>query len=201
VLIANKAVPAKDLKALIAWLKANPDKASLATTGVGSATHIAGVFFQNETNTRFQLVPYRGGGAQSMQDLLGGQIDFAFTQASNALPHIRSGEVKAYAVTASTRLAVAPDLPTVDEAGLPGLYVGLWHALWVPKGTPKAFVAKLNASVVDALANSATRHRLEDLGQAIFPREQWTPEALYTFHKAEIEKWWPIIKAAGIKEE
>ena len=132
---------------------------------------------------------------------MAGQIDFMFNQTSNALPQVRAGTIKAYAVTAKTRLAVAPDIPTVDEAGLPGFYVSVWRGLWVPKGTPKEVIAKLNAAVVDALADPAVRQRLADLGQELPPREQQTPEALGAFHKAEIEKWWPIIKAANIKPE
>jgi tripartite-type tricarboxylate transporter receptor subunit TctC len=201
VIIANKNFPANNLNGLLAWLKANPGKATMGTAGVGSATHIAGIFFQNETGARFQFVPYRGGGSQAMQDLLGGRIDLLFTQASNAVPHLRSGALKAFAVTADKRLATAPDIPTVDEAGLPGLHISNWHAIWAPKGTPKDIIAKLNAAVAVALADPAVRQRLADLGQEIFPPEQQTPKALAVLHNAEIEKWWPIIKAANLKAE
>jgi tripartite-type tricarboxylate transporter receptor subunit TctC len=200
VIVARKTLPANDLKELIAWLKANPDKASAGGAGAGSANHVATVFFQKQTGTRFQSVPYRGG-AIAMQDLLAGQIDMIFDLAASAVPLARAGSVKALAVMAGSRLAAAPDIPTVDEAGLPGLHVSLWNALWAPKGTPKDIVAKLNAAMVESLADPAMRKRLIDLGQDIPPRDQQTPEALNAYHKAEIEKWWPIIKAANIKVE
>jgi tripartite-type tricarboxylate transporter receptor subunit TctC len=199
-IIARKTLPATSLKELIAWLKANPDKASAGTTGAGSPQHIGGVLFKNVTGTRFQFIPYRGG-APAMQDLVAGQIDFMIDDPTNALPQLRSGAIKAYAVAAKRRLVQAPDIPTVDEAGLPDFYYSRWHALWAPKGTPKDIIAKLNVAVVDALADSTMRARLADLAQEIYRREQQTPEALAAFQKAEIEKWWPIIKAAGIKAE
>ena len=199
-IVTKNAVPANNLSNLIAWLKANPDKASQGTAGPGSAAHVAGVFFQSITGTRFQFVPYRGA-APIMQDLLAGQIDLTFDQAANSLPQVRAGKIRAYAVTAKTRLASAPEIPTVDEAGLPGFYISVWHGLWVPKGTPNDVIAKLNAAVVEALADPAVRQRLAELGQEIPLREQQTPEALSTFHKAEIDKWWPIIKASNIKAE
>jgi tripartite-type tricarboxylate transporter receptor subunit TctC len=199
-IIARNAMPAKDLKELIAWLKANPDKALQGTAGIGSPSHVAGVYFQNRTGTRFQFVPYRGG-APAMQALLSGQMDLGFEQAANVLLHLRAGAVKAYAVTGNARLPAAPEIPSVDEAGLPGFHVSVWHGLWVPKGTPKNVIAKLNAAVVAALNDAAVRRRLAELGQDIPPSNQQTPEALAAFQKAEIEKWWPIVKAAGIKAE
>jgi tripartite-type tricarboxylate transporter receptor subunit TctC len=199
-IVAKNAIPAKDLKELIAWLKANPDKASQGTAGAGSPQHIAGIYFQKETGTRFQFVPYRGV-APAMQDLIGGQIDFMIDQATNSLPQVRAGKIKAYAVTGKSRLTAAPDIPTVDEAELPGFYVSIWQGLWVPKGTPKDIIAKLNSAVVDALASPTVRQRYADIVQEIPPREQQVPEALGALQRAEIEKWWPIIKAAGIKGE
>jgi tripartite-type tricarboxylate transporter receptor subunit TctC len=199
-IISKNALPASDLKGLIAWLKANPDKASAGTGGTGGVAHVGGVFFQKETGTRFQFVPYRGTNL-AQQDLIGGQIDLLFDQAVSALTNIRAGTIRAYAVTAKTRLASAPDIPTVDEAGLPGFYMSVWNALWVPKGTPKEVIARLNAAAMAAMADPAVRQRLSDLGLEIPSLDQQTPEALGAFHKAEVEKWWPIIKAANIKAE
>lgn len=199
-IVAKKAMPAKDLNELIAWLKTNPDKATQGTTGVGSALHVAGVFFQKETTARLPFVTYRGG-ALAMQDLVAGQIDMMIDVAANSLPQVLAGSIKAYAVTDKRRIAAAPAIPTVDEAGLPGLHVSIWFALWAPKSTPKDIVGKLNAAVVGALADSGARQRLADLGLEIAPREQQTPEALGGYHKAEIDRWWPIITAASIKAE
>ncbi len=199
-IVARKALPAKDLQELVAWLKANSAKATQGTAGHGSASHVSGVYLQSITGARFQFVPYRGAGP-AMQDLVAGQIDLMVDQAANSLPQVRAGTIKAFAVTEKTRLAAAPEIPTVDEAGVPGLHISIWHALWMPKGTPKDIIAKLNAAVVDALADPGARQRLADLGQEIPPRAQQTPQALAAYHKAEIEKWWPIIKAANIKGE
>jgi tripartite-type tricarboxylate transporter receptor subunit TctC len=199
-IVAKNAMPANDLKGFITWLKANPDKASAGTGGVGTPSHVFGFFFQNATGTRFQFVPYRGA-APALQDLVSGQIDMMVDNPTNSLPQVRSGGIKVYAVTAKNRLTAAPDIPTVDEAGLSGFYLSFWHGLWAPKGTPKDVIAKLNVAVVDALGDANVRARLADLGQEIYPREQQTPEALATYQKAETEKWWPIIKAAGIKAD
>jgi len=199
-IVARKTMPVDDLKGLIGWLRANPDKASQGTAGPGSAAHISGAYFQKITDTRFQFVPYRGA-APAMQDLIAGQIDVMFDQASNALPHVRSGAIRAFAVTANSRLASAPDIPTVDEVGLPGFYISIWRGFWAPKGTSRDIIGKLNAAVVDALADSNVRQRVSGLGQDIPPRGHQTPEALAALQRAEIEKWWPIIKAANIKVE
>jgi tripartite-type tricarboxylate transporter receptor subunit TctC len=193
-IVARKNMPAKDLRELIAWLKANPGKASQGTSGVGGTSDVAGRFFQKETGTHFQSVPYRGAAAM-MQDLLAGQIDLMIDFAANSLPQVRAGTIKAYAVTVPNRLPAAPDIPTVDEAGLPELYISAWQGIWVPKGTPKDVIGKLNMAIVAALADSSVRRQLADLGQEIYPRDQQTPEALGALQRAEIKKWWPIIKA------
>lgn len=200
VLIGRKTLPVNNSKELVAWLKANADKAVAGTGGVGSPPHIAGLFFQKMTGTHFPFVPYRGA-APAMRDLVAGQIDLMFDQASNALPQVQAGTVKAFAVTARTRLPSAPTVPTVDEADLPGLYISVWHGLWAPKAMPADIISKLNGAVVKALGDAGTREKLAGLGQEIPPAEQLTPQALGSFQKAEIEKWWPIVKAAGIKAE
>jgi len=198
--VAKKDMPANDLESLIVWLRANTDKALAGTAGVGTPPHVGGVLFQAATRTRFQFVPYRSGGFV-MQDLLAGQIDMAFLDPVTSLPQMRAGKIKVYAVMAKNRLPAASEIPTVDEAGLPGIYLTPWHAIWAPKGTPNDIISKLNAAVVEALANPVVRQSITDQGMEIPPREQQTPEALRTFHEAEIEKWWPIIKAANIKGE
>jgi len=200
VIVARATAPATDLKSFIAWIKANPDKLSEGTAGPGSPQHVGGVFFQNATQTSFQFIQYRGA-APAMQDLLAGHIDLIIDDPTSSLPHVRAGKIKAFAVTAPKRMAAAPEIPTVDEAGLPGFYFSRWHALWAPKGTPPDVVARLDAAVVAALADPTVRARLADLGQEPFPREQQTPAALGAYHRAETEKWWPIIKKAGIKTE
>ena len=198
--VARKSMPANDLKELIAWLKANPDKASQGTGGIGATSHIAGLFFQKLSGTRFALVPYRGAGP-AMQDLLSEQIDLMIDPASGTLPHARAGKIKAYAVTDDHRIAAAPEIPTAAEAGLPGFAIVNWQGFFAPKGAPAPVVEKLNAAIVETLADPAVRARLTDLGQEIFPREQQTPAALGAINKADIEKWWPIIRAAAVSSE
>jgi tripartite-type tricarboxylate transporter receptor subunit TctC len=197
---ARKTMPATNLKELVAWLKANSDKATMGTSGVGSPSHVAGVLMENLIGVKWQMVSYRSAGLAT-QDLLAGITDIQLDTPAVSLPHVQSGDLKAYAVTAKDRIAVAPDIPTTDEAGLPGFYFSFWHAMWAPKGTPKDIIAKLNAAIVAALQDPDTRKKLTDLAQVIYPPDQQTPEALHAFQKAEIEKWWPIIKAAGIKAE
>ena len=197
---ARKTMPANNLKELIAWLKANADKATMGTSGVGSPSHVAGVLMENLVGVKWQMVSYRSAGLAT-QDLLAGITDIQLDTPAVSLAHVRSGDLKAYAVTAKERIAVAPDIPTTDEAGLAGFYFSFWHAMWAPKGTPKPIIAKLNAAIVAALADPETRKKLTDLAQVIYPREQQTPEGLHDFQEAEIEKWSPIIKAAGIKAQ
>jgi tripartite-type tricarboxylate transporter receptor subunit TctC len=199
-IIGKNALPPNNAKEFIAWLKANPGKASAATIGAGSGAHICLLYFQQKTGTSFQLVPYRGG-APVMQDLVAGQIDFFCAEASQTLSFLRSGAIKAFAVMSKERWPGAPNVPTMDEVGVSGMYISFWNGLWVPKGTPGDVVAKLNSAIVDTLADPTVRQRLTDLGHVIATREEQTPEALGAFHKAEIEKWWPIIKAANIKPE
>jgi len=198
ILVSKNGLPSKDLKSLIAYARAKP--IAIATGGAGTPSHISGVYFQTLTGGAAQIIHYRGG-APASADVMAGHVDLFFDQAANALPQIRSGKVRAYAVTQSTRLSVASDIPTVDEAGMPGYYMAVWHGLWVPRGTPAPIVARLNAAMVDAAADEHARKRLTDIGQEILPRDKQTPEALGAHQKAEIEKWWPIIKSAGIKAD
>ena len=199
-IIGRSTLAARDLKELIGWLKDNEGKATAGTAGPGSGAHVAGVFFENLTGTSFSFVPYRGAGP-ALNDLMSGQIDIMFDQASNSLPQVRGGTVKAFAVTSRSRMASAPDIPTVDEAGLPGLYIAYWHGMWAPKGTPGDVITKLNAAIVVALADPTVQKRFLELGQETPPLELQTPAALKAHQTAEIEKWWPIVKAAHIKAE
>jgi tripartite-type tricarboxylate transporter receptor subunit TctC len=198
--VGKASLPANNLKELIAWLKANDGKATVGIAGVGGGGDVVGTYFQKNTGTKFQFVPYRGA-APLVQDLVAAQIDLTFGQVAGHLAQYRAGQLKAYMVMAATRWPAAPDVPTIDEAGLPGLYASFWHGLWAPKGTPKEVIAKLRAAMVEALADPTVKKRFADVGQGIWPRDKQTSEALAAHHKAEIEKWWPIIKAAGIKAE
>jgi tripartite-type tricarboxylate transporter receptor subunit TctC len=196
IIVTRKTLPANDLKELVAWLRANPDKATAGSAGAVATVSIA--FFQQKTETRLVVVPYRGA-APAAQDLMGGQIDLMFDQASNALPQIRAGAIKAFAVTAKTRMPNAPEIPTVDEAGLPGFYAALWQGIWAPKGTPAVAIARLNAAVGEALADPKVEQRLRDIGQEPFPPDQRSVAAMAAYQQAEADKWWPIIKAANLK--
>jgi tripartite-type tricarboxylate transporter receptor subunit TctC len=197
IIVSKNAVPAKTLPDLIAWLKSRPVPATAGTAGAGSGSHIAGLAFEHATGVKLQYVPYRGTGP-ALNDLVAGQIDIIVDQLSNSINQVRAGTIRGYAVTDTKRSEQAPDIPTTDEAGLPGFQMTLWSGLWVPKGTPKEIIAKLNAAAVDALGDQEVRKALENLGLQMPPANQLTPEALGAWQKAEIEKWWPIIRAAHV---
>jgi tripartite-type tricarboxylate transporter receptor subunit TctC len=199
-IVSKNAVPAKNLSELIAWLKGNFDNISQGTVGAGTMQHLCGLSIQNRIGAHWQFVPYRGG-APAMQDMLAGQIDIMCTASGSFLPAVRSGQIRAYAVTAKARMEAAPEIPTVDEAGLPGLYASVWNALWAPKGTPRSVIATLNQAAVEAGADPVLRKRLIEMGLDLPPPEQTSPEALHAYQQAEVDKWWPIVKAAGIKVE
>ena len=198
VLVAKKTIAAQDLQGYISWLKANPGKASMATVGVGSPVHLLGILMQKETGARFTLVPYRGAGP-AVQDVVAGQIDMTFANTATALPFARAGSVKALGLTSLQRIAAAPDIPTMDEAGLHGFSFSLWAALFAPRHTPTDIIAKLNAAAVNTLQDAKVRQNLEAQGFVISSGDRQTPAALAVYQQAEIEKWWPIIKAAGIQ--
>jgi tripartite-type tricarboxylate transporter receptor subunit TctC len=200
IIVSKNAVPAKSLKELLAWLKAKPSPPTAGTAGAGSGSHIAGLYFEQATGIKLQYVPYRGT-APALNDLVAGQIDIIVDQLSNSISQVRAGTIRAYAVTDSKRVESASDIPSTDEAGLPGFHMTLWSGLWVPKGTPKDVVAKLNAAAVDAMNDPAVRKKFEDLGLEMPPRDQLSPQALGSWQKAEIAKWWPMIKAANVKVE
>ena len=197
-LVSRKDLPAADLKGLIEW--ANSDKVTAGTAGVGSASHIGGLYFEQKTGAKLRFIPYRGAGP-ALQDLVAGQIDIMFDQAANSIPQVQAGKIKAFAVTAKERLKAMPDVPTVDEAGLPGLYIAVWHGLWAPKGTPKDVTTRLTAAVMEALTDPQVREKFAALGQEIPEPAQQTPQALRALHESEIKLWWPLIKSAGIKIE
>ena len=198
--MGRKDFPAKDAKELVAWFKANPGKASAGTVGPGSGAHMCMVYLANTIGSSVQYVPYRGG-APAMQDVASGAVDLACLEAGQTLSLTTSGLIKPYATLTAKRWFKAPDVPTFDEAGVPGLQFPFWHALWAPKGTPKDIIAKLNAAAGDALADANVRQRLNDVGHEIPPKDQQTPEALAAYHKAELAKWTPIIKAANVKPQ
>lgn len=200
VIISKPAVPAGNLKELIAWIHANKTKVLMGTGGIGGASQMAAVYFGDRIGVKFIYVPYRGG-APALQALFGGEFDLYVTQVSNIAAHLKGGKVRAYAVTAPKREPAIPDVPTVDEAGLPGMHTAIWHGIWLPKATPKEVVMRLNGAIVETLADPSVRQKFADLGQEIPPREQLTPQALFAHHKAEVDKWFPIIKASGIKAE
>ena len=198
IIVSKNAVPAKSLGELLAWLKARPTPATAGTAGAGSGSHIGALYFESVTGIKLQYVPYRGT-APAMTDLVAGQIDLIVDQTSNSISQVRAGAIRAYAVTDSKRVESAPDIPTTDEAGLAGFHMTLWSGLWVPKNTPKDIVAKLNAAAIDALNDPAVRKQLENLGLQMPPRDRLSPEALGSWQKAEIAKWWPMLKAGNVK--
>ena len=200
VVVSHNAVPAKDLKDLVAWIKTNPDKLQFGTGGIGGASHIAGIYFMNRVGMKTEYIAYRGG-APAMQALLAGEVNVYLTQVASAGPQTRPGKIRAYMVTSKNRQAAAPEIPTADEAGMPGLYTAVWHALWVPRGTPKDTNMKLNSALVEAMQDPLVRKRFIDLGQEIPTREGMTQQALAKHQKAEIDKWWPLMREAGIKAE
>jgi tripartite-type tricarboxylate transporter receptor subunit TctC len=198
IIVSKTAIPAKSLSELLAWLKARPTPPTAGTAGAGSGSHIAGLYFENVTGIKLQYVPYRGT-APALNDLVAGQIDLIVDQTSNSISQVRASTIRAYAVTDDKRVESAPDIPTTDEAGLPGFHMTLWSGLWVAKDTPKPIIAQLNGAAVDALNDPAVRTKLENLGLQMPPPDQLAPQALGTLQKAEIAKWWPMIKAANVK--
>jgi tripartite-type tricarboxylate transporter receptor subunit TctC len=198
IIVSKNAVPAKSLKELLTWLKAKPSPPTAGTAGAGSGSHIAGLYFENATGIKLQYVPYRGT-APALNDLVAGQIDIIIDQTSNSISQVRAGTIRAYAATDDKRVESASDIPTTDEAGLSGFHMTLWSGLWVPKGTPKDVVAKLNGAAVEAMNDPSVRKKFEDLGLQMPAPDQLSPEALGAWQKAEIAKWWPMIKAAGVK--
>jgi tripartite-type tricarboxylate transporter receptor subunit TctC len=194
-MVAKNDLPANTLGDLVTWMKANPDKINFVNQN--AAANVSGVLFENLTKQKVQFIPYRGAGP-AMTDLISGTVDLLVVQGAVALPQIRAGKIKALANLSPQRSASMSDIPTSDETGVPGLYMSGWFGFWAPKGTPKEIIAKLNAATVEALADPAIQKRFSDLGLDVAPRAQQTPEGLAAFQKVEIDKWWPIIKSAGI---
>jgi tripartite-type tricarboxylate transporter receptor subunit TctC len=198
-IVTRKNFPADTLKDFMAYVKANPDKVNMGHPGVGTGPHLVALQLATMAGSRMNYIPYRGA-APAMTDMVAGQIDLMVDQVQNSLAQIQAGTIKALAVASPTHVAQLPNIPTVDEAGAPGLHMSVWYGFWAPAGTPKAVVARLTAAVQDALADPGLRQRLTDLGMEIPPRDQQTPEALVAQQKADIEKWWPVIKAAGLRQ-
>jgi tripartite-type tricarboxylate transporter receptor subunit TctC len=200
IVVSKNTVPAKSLGELIAWLKAKPAPATAGTAGAGSGSHIAGLYFESVAGIRLEYVPYRGTGL-AMNDLVAGQIDVIIDQMSNSIAQVRAGTIRAYAVSGEARAETAPDVPSADEAGLSGFHMSLWSGLWAPKGTPKEIIAKLNRAAVEAMSDPEVRKQMENLGLQMPPSDQLTSDALGAIQKAEIAKWWPLLKAAGVRGE
>jgi tripartite-type tricarboxylate transporter receptor subunit TctC len=199
-ILGKSALPPNTADELIAWLKTRTEPVTFGTVGTGSAAQLCALYFAQKTDAHFQYVPYRGA-APAMQDLIGGQIDLSCLEASATLANVEAGKFKAFAVMGEHRWSKSPNTPTMIESGVPGLSITFWHGLWTTKGTPQAVVDRLDTAVVNALADPAVRQRLEGLGQVIFPRDQQNPAALLAYHKTELDKWWPVIKAAGIRAD
>jgi tripartite-type tricarboxylate transporter receptor subunit TctC len=199
-IVTPNSVPATTLKELIGWIRQNSATVTQGTVGVGTAQHMCGLSMQKAIGASWQLVPYRGG-APAMQDLLSGQFNLMCTASGSFLPLVRGKQIRAYAITTPARAESAPEIPTTDEAGLPGLHLAVWNALFAPKGTPKAVIDRLNAASVQAMADPAFKKRMVDLALDMPPPDQLTPQALAALQKADIEKWWPVSKAAGIKPQ
>lgn len=198
--VSKNAVPAKTMKELVEWIKANQNKVQFATGGVGGSSHIVGVYLLNRIGAKTEFVPYRGA-APALQAMLSGEADIYVTQIGGVIQHVRSGKLRAYMVTARERQKAAPEIPTAEEAGLPGLHTAVWHAVWAPAKTPRDTIVKLNAAIVETLTDATVRTRFADLGQDIPPKEEQTVQALAKYHKAEIDKWFPLIRDAGIRAE